>query len=302
MTLAAGLRAGLVLLVAAGTAVAAGWLPDAAPRGCALAFGLVLPFSIAPILIGIQVVVGSAVDPRAPRSSLAHVLRVWWGESLASIRVFLWRIPFRTGVDAPLVHDVRRPAVLLIHGYFCNRAVWQPLLDSGALAGCNVATVNLEPVFADLDRYADVVHAGVQRLLAGSGAAQAILVGHSMGGLAARVYLRRHGDARVARVITLATPHHGTVFGRLGLGRNARQMAMGSAFLAQLAVSESEALRAKFVCIASRDDNLIVPRSSPLLADAQLRLLEGVGHLALTEDERAWRIVAAAVQSDRSAQ
>lgn len=302
MTLVTRLRIGLAVMVAAGTAIAEWWLPATTPRVYALLIGIALPFSAAPILVGIQIVVGALVDPRVPRTSLAHVLRVWCDESLASIRVFLWRIPFRSGVDVPPVRDPQRPAVLLIHGYVCNRAVWQPLLGAGLLRDCNVATVNLEPVFTDIDRYADCVHAALTRLLDASGAAQAILVCHSMGGLAARVYLRRFGDARVARVITLATPHQGTVFGRLGFGRNARQMAAGSGFLAQLAASEDEARRGKFVCIASRDDNLIVPRSSPLLSGAAERAVEGVGHLALVEDERAWRIVAAEIDSVRCAQ
>jgi triacylglycerol esterase/lipase EstA (alpha/beta hydrolase family) len=302
MTLAAGLRVWLATMIVVGTAVGAWCLPDAVPRVYALAIGIALPFALAPLSIGIQVVVGAIVDPRRPRTTLAHVLGVWWHESLTSIRMFLWRFAFAMRADDPIARDPSRPAVLLIHGYLCNRAVWQPLLDAGVLRDCNVATVNLEPVFADIDRYADVVHAALTRLLDAGGAARAILVCHSMGGLAARVYLRRYGEARVDRVITLATPHHGTVFGRVGLGRNAKQMATGSDFLAQLAASESEALRAKFVCIATRDDNLIVPRSSPLLSDAQQRLVEGVGHLALAEDPRAWQLIADELASARRPQ
>ena len=101
MTLVSGLRVALALIVAAGSAVAAWWLPDTAPRASALAIGFAVPFSIAPIVIGIQVAVGAIVDPRAPRTTLAHVLSVWWRESLASMRVFLWRIPFRTRDDEP---------------------------------------------------------------------------------------------------------------------------------------------------------------------------------------------------------
>ncbi len=302
MTLAAGLRIWLATIVGAGTAVAAWSLPDTAPRGSALAIGIALPFAIAPISIGLQVVVGAIVDPRRPRTTIAHVLGVWWHESLTSIRIFLWRFPFATRADDPIVRDPDRPALLLIHGYLCNRAVWQPLLDAGVLRDCNVATVNLEPLFADIDRYAEVVHGALTRLLDASGASRATLVCHSMGGLAARAYLRRYGDARVERVITLATPHHGTVFGRVGIGRNAKQMATGSDFLAQLAASETAALRAKFVCIAARDDNLIVPRSSPLLPGAGARPLEGVGHLALVEDARAWTLIADEVASARGAQ
>lgn len=297
MTLATQLRLTWLGVLAVATALAAWWLPNTAPRWLAGAIGIATLFALAPLALAIEVIVGCVVDPRRPRVSIVHVLRVWWHETLVTWRVFLWRQPFAMRANETLVPDPHRPAVLLIHGYLCNRAVWQPLLDSGALRDCNVASVDLEPVFADIDRYADVVAAGIDRLLGASGAARAVLVCHSMGGLAARVYLRRHGDARVARVITLATPHHGTVFGCIGLGINAKQMASGSRYLAALAESEGDLLRAKFVCIATRDDNLVVPRASPLLPGAVQHLLEGVGHLALIEDPRAWRIVTAEIRS-----
>ena len=70
-----------------------------------------------------------------------------------------------------------------------------------------------------------------------------MIVAHSMGGLVARAYLRRHGGAQVARVITLGTPHHGTALANLAPGSNARQMSrpggQPNAWLAQLAASET---------------------------------------------------------------
>lgn len=62
-----------------------------------------------------------------------------------------------------------------------------------------------------------------------------LLVGHSMGGLVARAYLRRYGELRVARLITLGTPHRGSLLAHLGIGRNARQMEPGSVWLRELA-------------------------------------------------------------------
>ena len=76
--------------------------------------------------------------------------------------------------------------------------------------------------------------AEIERIAAGTGQAKVVLVGHSMGGLAARAYLARRGAARVARLITIASPHHGTALAVMGLGANARQMRRGSEFLATL--------------------------------------------------------------------
>lgn len=297
MPLSSVLRISLMMQVAAGTLLARALLPASFGWLAAVLIGLLLPAVLTALVLVIELTVAALVDARRPRASPLLVARVWLGETVCSLRAFGWRQPFASAfAEPPIVHDPRRPAVLLIAGYVCNRAVWKPLLDSGQLADCNVATVNIEPVFGPIDGYADQIHAAVEQLRAASGAPQVILVCHSMGGIAARAYLRQHGDAAMSRVITLASPHHGTLFGVLGQGVNARQMARGSAYLTSLAFVETVERRRRFVCIASADDNLVVPRASALLPDAEHHVIDGVGHLALLEDPRAWALIARAIR------
>jgi pimeloyl-ACP methyl ester carboxylesterase len=297
MSLAGILRISLALQFVAGTLLGVWLLPDGAALWQAFAIAIALPVAGTAFVLAIEFAVGALVDPRQPRSSIGNVLRVWLGETWCSLRVFAWRQPFASNFAEPaLAADPQRPALLLIAGYVCNRAVWRPLLDSGQLAACNIATVNLEPVFDSIDHYAAEIDAAIARLRDATGAARVMLVCHSMGGIAARAYLRRHGHAAIDRVITLASPHHGTIFGVLGHGDNARQMARGSEYLTTLAGAETLEIRRRFVCIATRDDNLVIPRSSPLLPDAEHHEIDGVGHLALLEDPRAWALIAAAVR------
>ncbi|HEX7156617.1 MAG TPA: alpha/beta fold hydrolase, partial [Burkholderiaceae bacterium] len=266
MTLARLLRISLALQLAGGGVLgyllSAPWLAEPALRWLAAVAGAVaLPVLVTAGALGGELVIDAIVDPRQPRRGLANALRVWLGETGASLRAFCFRQPFGADFPEPATfHDPRRPAVLLIHGYVCNRAAWRPLLEAGALAGCNVATVDLLPVYTSIDDYATVIGAAVERLSAAAGAPAVVLVAHSMGGLAARAYLRRFGDAAVARVITIATPHAGTRFARLGSGVNARQMRPGSDWLHALDGALTPALRTRFVCIAAGDDNLILPR------------------------------------------
>ena len=103
-----------------------------------------------------------------------------------------------------------------------------------ALASYRVATINLEPPLAGIDRLAARLGERIEALLAETGAETVMLVTHSMGGLAARAYLRAYGAARVAGLVTLAAPHHGTRIARLGLGRNAREMEPNSEWLRSL--------------------------------------------------------------------
>jgi triacylglycerol esterase/lipase EstA (alpha/beta hydrolase family) len=164
----------------------------------------------------------------------------------------------------------------------CNRATWRPWLFGGLPQRWNIATVNLEPVYGPVERYAEVLHSAIESLRAASGAERVTLVGHSMGGLAVRAYLRAHGPHAVGRVITINTPHHGTLFARLAKGHNARQMRSASEYVRSLAESEEPV---EFVCFASHHDNLIVPRKGQLIAGAETVWFEKIGHLAMTASD-----------------
>ncbi len=247
-------------------------------------------------LLAIEFITGALIDRRpGPRLSPGVALRLWACETWAWWRMFAWHMPFRASFAEPLItHDPQRRAVLLIHGYLCNRAVWKPLLDSGALSHCNLATINLESVFGSIDAHAEPIHRAVEALRIKSGASHVTLVCHSMGGLAARAYLRQYGDGAINHVITLATPHAGTVFAHCGHGINARQMRPGSDYLKQLA-TDTAPYATRLTCIGSIDDNLIVPRTSVWLPGAQPIKVECVGHLALLCSSEAQQRLALAV-------
>lgn len=84
------------------------------------------------------------------------------------------------------------------------------------------------PPLADIDGYAEGIVRRVEKVLVATGAARVIMVGHSMGGLASRADLRRHGSDRVARLIRPGSPHHGSGIAHLGPGRSPRLMALGA--------------------------------------------------------------------------
>lgn len=190
---------------------------------------------------------------------------------------------FWLGADR-LAHCAARPLpLLLIHGYQCNRGFWVWLRRRLEAAGWTVATHSLEPVYADIDSYAEGIARRIDQVLAATGAPQVILVGHSMGGLASRAYLRRHGSARVARLVTLGSPHRGSLLARLGLGPNARQMRVGSTWLGAL----DAPLPPGSVSIYSRHDNYVYPqRACSTLDGAATVVIGGVGHLGMAFSPR----------------
>jgi pimeloyl-ACP methyl ester carboxylesterase len=173
-----------------------------------------------------------------------------------------------------------RPPLLLLHGYQCNRGFWLWLRGRLERAGWQVATHSLNPVFNDIDGYVEQVSRRVEEVCAATGAERLILVGHSMGGLVARAYLRREGSARVAKLVTLGSPHRGSRLAVVGPGENGRQMVPGSEWLAGLNAPGAAPLP-QTVSIYSCQDNYVMPQDSSLLEGAKIVPLAGIGHLEM---------------------
>jgi hypothetical protein len=287
--LARYLRVGAVIELLAALLVAHALRLAGVPAWLALALAALLPLAVHAVPLGIEFVIGAVFDRRTvARLSLRDALRVWWNETMRSFVVFNIDQPWRANfAERPIVHDPARPAVLLVHGYMCNRGTWRRWLLRGTVPQhWNVATVNLEPIFVPVERYADGIHEAVEALRAASGAERVTLVCHSMGGLAARSYLRRHGHHAVQRVVTIDTPHNGTLFALLGHGANARQMRHACDFVRGLAADDEPV---EFVCFASHHDNLIVPRDNQVLPCAEAVWFERIGHLAMTASDAVLR-------------
>ena len=183
--------------------------------------------------------------------------------------------------------------VVLVHGYLSNRGYFAPMvrwLESQGVAAIHVP--NFTSVFSTIERCADELHGEVERIAAGSGHARVVLVCHSMGGLVARRYLQAHGEARVARLVTIASPHHGTTQAVLGVGEHARQMRRASAFLR--ALDDAEAARPPAVhatSIYTVHDNLVAPQDTSRLAWARNVAVAGLGHIDIITSERIYPLV-----------
>lgn len=215
---------------------------------------------------------GHALTARRAASLFAH-------EFLSSMLTSSYYMLRPVGMR--LQPNARGLPVLLLHGYACNSGYWLPMSKLLTQAGVSHYGIDLEPPGASIDDFVPQVRAAVERLCAETGSKQVIVLAHSMGGLVARAYLRRHGDARIARVITLGTPHHGTALAGLGPGSNAMQMRRGSEWLATLAGAEADLQRKLFLSIYSVHDNIVAPQDSSDLPGARNLVFGAIGHVAL---------------------
>jgi pimeloyl-ACP methyl ester carboxylesterase len=281
----------LVFALAIAGAVAAWWPSGGWPAGLlvALASVLLVRMVISSNNFRMARRAGSAVPPQHALT-LKGRLRLFWGEFSSSMGTSSWTM-LRPRSTLHIASDGAGLPVLLVHGYGCNGGYWTRLAVQLRAGGRSWLAVDLEPIGAGIDDYAPQIEAALERLCAAAGTRQAVVVAHSMGGLAARAHLRRYGSARVARVLTVGTPHHGTALASLGPGLNARQMQRGSAWLGALAASETPQTRALITSLWSHHDNIVAPQESARLPGAENVEFGGIGHVELGSHPRVLRFV-----------
>jgi triacylglycerol lipase len=227
-------------------------------------------------------------SPSPPGHQLTgvKVLKPWWGELLACVHVFFWLQPFFGDKKLASGRDKEKPALLLVHGYFCNRALWTGFAKPFAAEGHIIGSVNLEPVFGSIDEYPALIHTAIQELRGRSHQGKIVLIGHSMGGLAIRAYLRDYGCAAVSKAITIGTPHQGTWVGQLGHGKNTKQMRLNTeqrpnTWLNHLRSLETLQQDHMFEVMLSHHDNIVFPQAVQGLGQAPVHEFSGMGHIQM---------------------
>jgi triacylglycerol lipase len=257
---------------------------------------IVAPAAIPPSLLAIQFGILYAVnrkDPTPRASLLAHV-RAWWGETRTCIQVFHGWQPFRRtalGDNLNVSTDgENQRGIVLLHGFFCNRAFWTHWIKRLQSEQRVFVAVDLEPAFGSIDAYINTIEQAVRQVQQATGQAP-ILVGHSMGGLAARAWLVTNaakGASAIAvhRVITLGSPHHGTWLARFSHTLNGAQMQSGSGWLKMLEESEKKLQTVRFTCFFSNCDNIVFPVSSAKLEGADNQLVLERGHIDMVHDSK----------------
>jgi len=263
------------------------WWPQAGLLGCAL-LALLLILGVRGILtLSSFTLAWWARTPRPAAAQIGVIAagRLVWREYLAALRVYLWLqplYPWRGRCPVPTGPALEEVPVLLIHGFLCNSGYWWPAVQQLRQAGRRqVYTVDLEPPLQAIESYVPLVVAKVREICAASGAAQVVLVGHSMGGLVARLVLAEPGmAARVGKLITLGAPHQGTVHAYFSASASAAQMRPGSVWL-QALPRRLPTSTVPLVSVFSWHDNIVAPQQSASLPGSKTIGLSGVGHLEL---------------------
>ena len=103
--------------------------------------------------------------------------------------------------------------VILIHGYYEGSEVWSkwiPLLRNDHIPFCTVTFFQSSDPCGKAIDHANELSQIVQKVKDLTGAKQLNIVGHSKGGLDARVYLAQSGTHDVANLVMIGTPNAGS--------------------------------------------------------------------------------------------
>lgn len=183
--------------------------------------------------------------------------------------------------------DGPRP-VILLHGYGMSRSSFLVLARRLARAG-------LGPIFGfeywslgkvssasrRLDKF-------IEEVCVAQGCQHVDVVAHSMGGLVARYYLTlgpgRDRD-RIANLVTLGTPHGGTEFSLLGIGRAQVEMQPKAAFFQRLENARLPA-STKATVLWSRADSLVWSERQAHWPGTDEVIYDDLGHVSLLYSRR----------------
>ncbi len=183
------------------------------------------------------------------------------------------------------------PVIILVHGFVCNSGLWGPMFrhlrDSGF---SRVHAVNLDPFYRSMSKSLAEFETQLSQIKQREGEfGEVILIGHSMGGVLARVFQNRHPE-RILAAISIGAPHAGTDLARLvstiekGPARPDTRWLLE--FNAAIAAERDIGLRPA-LNIWSDSDNIVYPQGNAALSSGIDCRLNGLGHLHLVFSKRA---------------
>lgn len=201
--------------------------------------------------------------------------RVRPGEQPAAVRALFAADPLAARIP-----------VLLVHGLVDNRSIFAVMRRGLRRRGfTDVCSWNYSPLSSDIARCAADLGAHIERVCEQTGHEHVHVVGHSLGGLISRYLVQRlGGDRRIDSLITLGTPHQGSLLAHVVPTPLIRQLRPGSPVLRELEQPARD-VTTRVTAIYSDLDQMVLPTSSgrcdhPDLAARNL-LVRGVGHMSL---------------------
>lgn len=202
-------------------------------------------------------------------------------EVVATLRSALW--PLARLHRLPPVPAGAEAAVVLVHGYLGHPDMFRPLVRRLYEAGVGpVVCVRYPSTRLDLEAITERIGAAVQPLAARG---PVDLVGHSLGAVACRAWLKLYGgDRLVRRFVSLGGPHAGTALYLFTPPRVRSALDPTGPWVRRLAQGPEPV---PTTVIRSRYDQQVLPPVAASLPGIHEIVLDHCGHNGLLWDGRA---------------
>ena len=136
----------------------------------------------------------------------------------------------------------------------------------------------------------------IRDLVAARGWTRIAIVGHSMGGLSSREWIRFYGGRKVAvTYVSLGTPQKGLTVACVAPPTNGGQMCPDSPFLMKLNAGDETPGTLSWTSVASTTDELVPIAAARLTGGACNVRVTGPDHGGLLTDPAVFRIVVRAI-------
>lgn len=195
--------------------------------------------------------------------------------------------------------EVRPRPVLLVHGIDDTGAVFEIMEPALKAAGRqDVYTIDLQPNNGDVSliELAMQVSRRVEAIRLDTHADHVDLVGFSLGGMVSRYYVQKLGGVeRVERLVTISSPHAGTIAAFFRWNTGASEMRPWSAFLKELDESIEMLKQVQATSIWSPFDLMILPCWSSRLKYVNERIIPVSNHAQMVRDLRVCQAVIEAI-------
>ena len=202
------------------------------------------------------------------------------------------------GPVSPVLAAERNP-VLLIHGIDDTREVMQPLGRYLEGRGWRTFAFDMVPSNGQVgfEALARQVQRQVAEVRARTGASKVDIVGFSLGGMVARVYLQELGGvSEVERLVTISSPHHGSWMAYFRWNALGEELRPGSRVYERLNGNLKPLAGVRHTAIWTPFDLMIVPSWSSVLPGAREVRIPVALHPLMLRDARSHEAVEAALR------
>lgn len=182
--------------------------------------------------------------------------------------------------------------ILLVHGYQGSPSEWATFQSWLTAAGRTGYAIDLTASENNVTNAA-----AIQTYVTARGWTRFQIVAWSMGGLAARYYLKNDGGAaKVDRIVLLGSPNYGVPLACFLPTNNGGQMCPSSSFLRALDAAPIEPGPTAYTTITSTTDGQVANTSSVLPAPATNLTVTGPTHDQLASDRGVFSLTVAALR------